>query len=272
MQSHGEQDVQCPVFPVCLVAAHTEQAKVPLATCAVVVACSLLQRHGGDGTGRSTSTRRGGHLTIPLTAPDRSCIPLPVPGLVCVSMIRYTLVAPLHSSSTSWVAVCSLRYAVASALAASAVPSLVLARGHRIEEVPEIPLVVDDGAQTLTKTRKALDLLQRLGAAPGEQSMKSALIPLPVPFANGTLVAVWPGVAPCMTQPATFPGVADCRLHNEPLAHGVSQKISSLSCMPDAPSCCRVNPRSVIFCSFSLICQAKEHCAASASTIMHSAS
>lgn len=62
------------------------------------------------------------------------------------------------------------RYAVASALAASAVPSLVLARGHRIEQVPEIPLVVDDGAQTLTKTRKALDLLQRLGAAPGESS------------------------------------------------------------------------------------------------------
>lgn len=61
------------------------------------------------------------------------------------------------------------RYAVASALAASAVPSLVLARGHRIEQVPEIPLVVDDGAQTLTKTRKALDLLQRLGAGPGEQ-------------------------------------------------------------------------------------------------------
>ncbi len=59
------------------------------------------------------------------------------------------------------------RYAVASALAASAVPSLVLARGHRIEQVAEIPLVVDDGAQTLTKTRKALDLLQRLGAAPG---------------------------------------------------------------------------------------------------------
>ena len=60
------------------------------------------------------------------------------------------------------------RYAVASALAASAVPSLVLARGHRIEQVAEIPLVVDDGAQTLTKTRKALDLLQRLGAAPGK--------------------------------------------------------------------------------------------------------
>ena len=34
------------------------------------------------------------------------------------------------------------RYALVSAIAASAVPSLVLARGHRVEEVGEIPLVV----------------------------------------------------------------------------------------------------------------------------------
>ena len=41
--------------------------------------------------------------------------------------------------------------------------------------MPEIPLVVDDGAQTLTKTRKALDLLQRLGAGPGEQNTENNL-------------------------------------------------------------------------------------------------
>ena len=35
------------------------------------------------------------------------------------------------------------RYATASALAATAVPSLVLARGHRVEELEEIPLVCD---------------------------------------------------------------------------------------------------------------------------------
>merc|ERR1712057_126221 len=34
------------------------------------------------------------------------------------------------------------RYAVCSALAASALPSLVMARGHRISEVPECPLVI----------------------------------------------------------------------------------------------------------------------------------
>ncbi len=38
------------------------------------------------------------------------------------------------------------RYAVVSALAASALPALVLARGHRIEQVPEVPLVIDDSA------------------------------------------------------------------------------------------------------------------------------
>lgn len=36
------------------------------------------------------------------------------------------------------------RHAVASALAASAVAPLVLARGHNVNEVPELPLVVDN--------------------------------------------------------------------------------------------------------------------------------
>ncbi|KAI3964128.1 hypothetical protein MKX01_004279, partial [Papaver californicum] len=39
------------------------------------------------------------------------------------------------------------RYAVVSALAASAVPSIVLARGHTIEGVPELPLVVNDSIE-----------------------------------------------------------------------------------------------------------------------------
>ena len=55
------------------------------------------------------------------------------------------------------------RHAMASALAASALPSLVLARGHRIAEVPELPLVVSEGAQSLLKTRVAVDLLKKLG-------------------------------------------------------------------------------------------------------------
>ncbi|CAL8470058.1 g9600 [Coccomyxa elongata] len=66
------------------------------------------------------------------------------------------------------------RYAVVSALAASAVPSLVLARGHRIEQVPEIPLVVDDGVETYTKTRKALELLEKLGASPDVEKARAS--------------------------------------------------------------------------------------------------
>eukprot|EP00560_Eucampia_antarctica_P008139 CAMPEP_0197825074 /NCGR_PEP_ID=MMETSP1437-20131217/2200_1 /TAXON_ID=49252 ORGANISM="Eucampia antarctica, Strain CCMP1452" /NCGR_SAMPLE_ID=MMETSP1437 /ASSEMBLY_ACC=CAM_ASM_001096 /LENGTH=378 /DNA_ID=CAMNT_0043424925 /DNA_START=123 /DNA_END=1259 /DNA_ORIENTATION=- len=56
------------------------------------------------------------------------------------------------------------RYAVASALAASAVPALVMARGHRIEEVPEIPLVIDNSLETTQKTSVAKDILAAIGA------------------------------------------------------------------------------------------------------------
>jgi large subunit ribosomal protein L4e len=55
------------------------------------------------------------------------------------------------------------RHALASALAATALPPLVMARGHRIEDVSELPLVVGDGAQSITKTKSALELLEGLG-------------------------------------------------------------------------------------------------------------
>merc|ERR1712054_621588 len=48
------------------------------------------------------------------------------------------------------------RHAVVSALAASSLPPLVMARGHRIGEVSELPLVVSDGAEGLQKTKDAL--------------------------------------------------------------------------------------------------------------------
>jgi large subunit ribosomal protein L4e len=56
------------------------------------------------------------------------------------------------------------RYAVASALAASAVPALVMARGHSIDEVPEIPLVLDTALEASKKTSAAKDILQAVGA------------------------------------------------------------------------------------------------------------
>ncbi|KAM0951820.1 putative ribosomal protein L4/L1e [Dioscorea sansibarensis] len=56
------------------------------------------------------------------------------------------------------------RLAVASALAASAVPSLVLARGHRIEAVPELPLVISDSSESIEKTSSAFKILKQIGA------------------------------------------------------------------------------------------------------------
>lgn len=56
------------------------------------------------------------------------------------------------------------RYAIVSALAASALPALVMARGHEIDDIPEVPLVIDDGVQGFAKTAKAVKLLKALGA------------------------------------------------------------------------------------------------------------
>lgn len=56
------------------------------------------------------------------------------------------------------------RYAVASALAATAVPALVMARGHRVDEVPEIPLVLDNAVESTKKTSAAKDILASVGA------------------------------------------------------------------------------------------------------------
>mmetsp|Transcript_9192 Transcript_9192/g.34577 ORF Transcript_9192/g.34577 Transcript_9192/m.34577 type:complete len:382 (-) Transcript_9192:152-1297(-) len=56
------------------------------------------------------------------------------------------------------------RYAVVSALAASAVPALVMARGHNVAEIPEIPLVLDDSVTSKAKTADALEVLKTFGA------------------------------------------------------------------------------------------------------------
>eukprot|EP01004_Peranema_trichophorum_P003211 NODE_2212_length_1652_cov_2733.040549_g1895_i0.p1 GENE.NODE_2212_length_1652_cov_2733.040549_g1895_i0~~NODE_2212_length_1652_cov_2733.040549_g1895_i0.p1 ORF type:complete len:478 (-),score=114.96 NODE_2212_length_1652_cov_2733.040549_g1895_i0:109-1542(-) len=55
------------------------------------------------------------------------------------------------------------RLAVKAALAASAIPALVLARGHDIARVPEIPLVVPDNVELLEKTKDAVKFLKDVG-------------------------------------------------------------------------------------------------------------
>ncbi|KAJ0526310.1 putative ribosomal protein L4/L1e [Helianthus annuus] len=67
------------------------------------------------------------------------------------------------------------RYAVVSAIAASAVPSLVMARGHRIETVPELPLVVSDSAEGVEKTNAAIKVLKQIGAYSDAEKAKDSV-------------------------------------------------------------------------------------------------
>jgi len=55
------------------------------------------------------------------------------------------------------------RHALACAISATAVAPLVMARGHSIDNVPEIPLVVSEGAESIQKTKQAVELLKGLG-------------------------------------------------------------------------------------------------------------
>ncbi|ETO26183.1 60S ribosomal protein L4 [Reticulomyxa filosa] len=54
------------------------------------------------------------------------------------------------------------RYAVSSAIAASALPALVMARGHRIQRVEELPLVVENDFEKLKKSKACVLALQKL--------------------------------------------------------------------------------------------------------------
>lgn len=56
------------------------------------------------------------------------------------------------------------RYAIVSAIAASGIPSLVMAKGHRIEETPEVPLVLSSKVEEFKKTKDAVKLLKKLKA------------------------------------------------------------------------------------------------------------
>lgn len=56
------------------------------------------------------------------------------------------------------------RYAAVSAIAASALPSLVMARGHRVSQVAEVPCVVQDEIESIKTTKEAVKCLKAIGA------------------------------------------------------------------------------------------------------------
>ncbi|TRY51384.1 60S ribosomal protein L4/L1e [Cryptosporidium tyzzeri] len=61
------------------------------------------------------------------------------------------------------------RHAVAAAIAATGCPSLVMARGHRINNVPELPLVISNEIQNINKTSTAVEFFKNFGL---EEEMK----------------------------------------------------------------------------------------------------
>jgi len=66
------------------------------------------------------------------------------------------------------------RYAVASGVAASGVPALVMARGHRVERLDEVPLVISNQVEKLTKTKDAVALLKKFNALSKESTVSIA--------------------------------------------------------------------------------------------------
>lgn len=66
------------------------------------------------------------------------------------------------------------RYAMTSAIAATGVPALVMSKGHRIEETPEVPLVVSDKVEEVKKTKEAVGVLRKLKAWTDIEKVKNS--------------------------------------------------------------------------------------------------
>merc|ERR1712216_805945 len=66
------------------------------------------------------------------------------------------------------------RVAVCSALAASSVPALLMARGHKVSTVAEVPLVVANEIEATSKTKDALALLKVIKAMEDVDNVKDS--------------------------------------------------------------------------------------------------
>jgi large subunit ribosomal protein L4e len=67
------------------------------------------------------------------------------------------------------------RLAIRSAIAATADKSLVAARGHLVDAVPSLPLVVSDDLQAIQTAKQAKDVFTRLGLLPDVDRVKRSL-------------------------------------------------------------------------------------------------
>ncbi|EPQ02813.1 60S ribosomal protein L4 [Myotis brandtii] len=97
--------------------------------------------------------------------------------IVLARMLLDICVWGLHICTKTWrhwqcrVNTTQQRYAICSALAASALPALVTSKGHHMEEVPELLLVVEDKVEGYEKTKRLFCFLRNL--RPGMVSKKS---------------------------------------------------------------------------------------------------
>jgi len=66
------------------------------------------------------------------------------------------------------------RYAMCSAIAATGIPSIVMSKGHRIEQIPEVPLVLSDKVEELKKTKEAVGVLRKIKAWDDIEKVKAS--------------------------------------------------------------------------------------------------
>ena len=66
------------------------------------------------------------------------------------------------------------RYAMCSAIAATGIPSLVMSKGHRIEQIPEVPLVLSDKVEEIKKTKEAVGILRKVKAWEDIEKVKAS--------------------------------------------------------------------------------------------------
>lgn len=66
------------------------------------------------------------------------------------------------------------RYAMCSAIAATGIPSLVMSKGHRVEQIPEVPLVLSDKVEELKKTKEAVGVLRKVKAWADIEKVKAS--------------------------------------------------------------------------------------------------
>jgi large subunit ribosomal protein L4e len=66
------------------------------------------------------------------------------------------------------------RFATASAVAASSNAALLMARGHNVSAVPEVPLVIASTGFRLAKTSAAVALLKTVGAGPDIEKVRKS--------------------------------------------------------------------------------------------------